>query len=89
MSKGGGSRTQTKQPPKPVQRSRVQNDIDDDFFEGTVLASSRQDEERDCTSPFNDPGITSNPPQYCVSLTMTCLSSQMLAAENRAKGKKQ
>jgi hypothetical protein len=89
MSKGGGSRTQTKQPPKSVQRSRIQNDIDDDFFEDTVLASSRKDEEGGCTSPLYEPGITSNSPQYCVSLMMTCLGSQILAAENRARAKKQ
>jgi len=40
LSKGGGSRTKLKQPPKPRTDSTAQSDIDDDFFDGTVLASS-------------------------------------------------
>jgi hypothetical protein len=38
LNKGGASRTQTKQTPKV--RARTVNEIDDDFFDGTVLASS-------------------------------------------------
>ena len=41
LNKGSGSRTQVKKPSKPAPKSRVQSDIDDDFFEGTPLASSR------------------------------------------------
>jgi hypothetical protein len=40
MHTGGGNRTQVKQPPKPRAGTQAPTDIDDDFFEGTVLASS-------------------------------------------------
>jgi hypothetical protein len=41
LNKGtGGSRTQVKQPPKPAANSRAPSEINDDFFDGTVLASS-------------------------------------------------
>jgi hypothetical protein len=40
VNKGAGSRTQVKQAPKGRANTRVPSDIDDDFFDGTVLASS-------------------------------------------------
>jgi hypothetical protein len=41
LNKGtGGSRTQVKQPPKPAGKARAPSEINDDFFDGTVLASS-------------------------------------------------
>jgi hypothetical protein len=40
LNKGAGSRTQVKQPPKPRTSTRVPFDIDNDFFDGTVLGGS-------------------------------------------------
>lgn len=40
LSTGGGSRTKLKQPPKARTDRTPHSDIDDDFFDGTVLASS-------------------------------------------------
>jgi hypothetical protein len=39
LNNGGGSRTQVKQQPKARPKS-IPSDVDDDFFDGTVLASS-------------------------------------------------
>jgi hypothetical protein len=39
LSNGGG-RSQVKQPPKPRTGTKAPSDLDDDFFDGTVLASS-------------------------------------------------
>jgi hypothetical protein len=39
LNTGGGSRTQVKQPPKAKPKT-IPSDIDDDFLDGTVLASS-------------------------------------------------
>lgn len=44
VSKGGGSRTQVKQPPAKKQRNVF--DAEDDFFDGTVLAGSSKGKER-------------------------------------------
>ncbi|KAH9865853.1 hypothetical protein J1614_009440 [Plenodomus biglobosus] len=43
-SKAGSSRTQVKAPPR--KKSRIVSDIDDGFFEGNVLASTKKGKER-------------------------------------------
>jgi hypothetical protein len=42
LNNGGGGRTQVKQPPKSRAGTKAPSDIDDDFFDGTVLASSHK-----------------------------------------------
>ncbi|OAK98565.1 hypothetical protein IQ06DRAFT_224785 [Phaeosphaeriaceae sp. SRC1lsM3a] len=60
LNKGSGSRTQTKQPAKAKAGTAAPSDIDDDFFDGTVLAGASKgkgkavqvDEESDKESPI-------------------------------------
>jgi hypothetical protein len=40
LNKGGGGQTQVKQSPKPRAGTKASSHIDDDFFDGTVLAGS-------------------------------------------------
>jgi hypothetical protein len=44
LSNGGGGRTQVKQPPKPRAGAKLTSEIDDDFFDGTVLANTNKGE---------------------------------------------
>lgn len=46
LNKGGGSSAPAKRPPKPVKNQHVVSDIDDDFFDGTVLARSAKGKGR-------------------------------------------
>ncbi|KAF1841105.1 uncharacterized protein K460DRAFT_371095 [Cucurbitaria berberidis CBS 394.84] len=46
LNKGSGSSAQVKHPPKPVKKRSVASDINDDFFDGTVLASSSKGKGR-------------------------------------------
>ncbi|KAJ4296729.1 hypothetical protein N0V90_006777 [Kalmusia sp. IMI 367209] len=45
-TKGGGRRTQVKLPPTPAAKKHIPSDIDDDFFDGTVLESARVGKKR-------------------------------------------
>jgi len=46
LNKGAGSRTQVKQPPKARASTKALSDVDDDFFDGTVLAGSSKGKGR-------------------------------------------
>tara|TARA_R110002003_G_scaffold198_14_gene15524 strand:+ start:16001 stop:17230 length:1230 start_codon:yes stop_codon:yes gene_type:complete len=46
LNKGAGSRTHVKPAPKAKPPKKAASDIDDDFFDGTGLASSRKDKTR-------------------------------------------
>lgn len=56
-NKGGGSRTQVKPPPQPAKKPRVTSDIDDDFFDGTVLANTRPGKGRTEDQSDDDDGF--------------------------------
>lgn len=43
LNKGGASRTQVKQAPKPRAGAQALSDLDDDFLDGTILAGSGKD----------------------------------------------
>ncbi|KAH7388629.1 hypothetical protein BKA66DRAFT_415082 [Pyrenochaeta sp. MPI-SDFR-AT-0127] len=59
MNKGGGSRIQAKQP--PAKKQCAVSDIDDGFFDGTVLASSRKDQEPADESDNDFPDLPAEP----------------------------
>ncbi|KAF2869803.1 hypothetical protein BDV95DRAFT_629706 [Massariosphaeria phaeospora] len=46
LNKGSKIKTQVKAPPKAAKKAEVPSDIDDDFFAGTILETSRNGKER-------------------------------------------
>ncbi|KAF2255846.1 hypothetical protein BU26DRAFT_9612 [Trematosphaeria pertusa] len=63
LNKGGGSRTQVKPPRKAPPKSRIQSDIDDDFFAGTALESSGKRKQR-ADSQVSDDDLPELPTSY-------------------------
>ncbi|KAF2034977.1 hypothetical protein EK21DRAFT_55675 [Setomelanomma holmii] len=62
LNKGAGSRTQVKQTPKARARTTTRDDIEDDFFDGTVLASPSKGKARATRSNEDSKDELPDPP---------------------------